>query len=87
MAFSLLSSAVSYVLQFSNLAQKWYMFSLGKIFSNIIILCLQGLAFLVYPLLGHLTDVYVTRYRTLKCGAGILVAGEMTFFLLVLVTV
>ena len=24
--------------------------------------------FLVYPLLGHLADVYLTRYRTLKCG-------------------
>ena len=49
-------------------------------------MCFQGLVLLVYPLLGHLTDVYVTRYRTLKCGAGI-VAGEMTFFLLVIVTV
>ena len=24
--------------------------------------------FLVYPLLGYLADVYLTRYRTLKCG-------------------
>ena len=24
--------------------------------------------FLVYPLLGHLTDVYLTSYCTLKCG-------------------
>ena len=24
--------------------------------------------FLVYPLLGHLADVYLTKYCTLKCG-------------------
>ena len=25
-----------------------------------------GLLFLLYPLVGHLTDVYLTRYRSLK---------------------
>ena len=52
-----------------------YIFSLGKSFSNIIILCFQVLIFLVYPLLGHLADVYLTRYRTLKCGLVIIVAN------------
>ena len=46
------------------------------------ILCFQGLMFLVYPLLGHLADVYLTRYHTLKCGLVILVTGWlwMSFF-------
>ena len=35
--------------------------------SRLVILSLQGIMFLVYPLLGHLADVYLTRYRTLKC--------------------
>ena len=42
--------------------------SLCNIFNNFFVTCFQGLMFLVYPLLGHLTDVYLTRYRTLKCG-------------------
>ena len=29
---------------------------------------LQGVFFLSYPLLGHLADVYLTKYRALKCG-------------------
>ena len=33
------------------------------------------MVFLVYPLLGHLADVYLTRYRTLKCGLLISIAG------------
>ena len=31
--------------------------------------------FLVYPLLGHLVDVYLTRYRILKCGIIAVVAS------------
>ena len=56
------------LVQLLNIPQKRYMFSLGNIFDNPFILCFQGLMFLVYPLLGHLADVYLTRYRTLKCG-------------------
>ena len=56
------------LVQFLNIFQKRYMFSLGNIFDTPFILCFQGLMFLVYPLLGHLADVYLTRYRTLKCG-------------------
>ena len=32
-----------------------------------------GLLFLLYPLVGHLTDVYLTRYRSLKWSFGILI--------------
>ena len=38
------------------------------VFSQVTVLCFQSLVFLVYPLLGHLADVYLTRYRTPKCG-------------------
>ena len=37
------------------------------------ILVIQGLLFLLFPLLGHLTDVYLTRYRSLKWSFGILI--------------
>ena len=42
--------------------------------------------FLVYPLLGHLVDVYLTRYLTLKFGTGILVTGGFSVVLWDLVT-
>ena len=64
------------LLQFSNIAQKRYLFSFKYSFGNIHLVCFQGLMFLVYPLLGHLADVYITRYRTMKCGLTILIAGE-----------
>ena len=34
---------------------------------------MQGLLFLLYPLLGHLTDVYLTRYRSLKLSYGLII--------------
>ena len=36
-------------------------------------LAFQGVLFLLYPLVGHLTDVYLTRYRSLKLSYGILI--------------
>ena len=36
---------------------------------------LQGIMFLIYPLLGHLADVYLTRYRALKCGLMMVLGG------------
>ena len=70
-----------FLLQFLNWAQKRYIFSLGNSFNDIVVVCTQGLMFLVYPLLGHLADVYLTRYCTLKCGAGILVTVGITFII------
>ena len=72
---SLIVIICCFLFQFSNLAQKRYIFSLGNSFNDIFVVCIQGLMFLVYPLLGHLADVYLTRYRTLKCGFVILVIG------------
>ena len=37
--------------------------------------CVQGAMFLSYPLLGHLADVCLTRYRVLKCGLVILIGS------------
>ena len=52
--------------------------------SRVISLCFQGLMFLVYPLLGHLADVYLTRYRMLKCGIIAIVVGLLWFFVVTL---
>ena len=41
----------------------------------------QGIAFLSYPLLGHLADVYLTRYRALKCGLVILIGSILSITL------
>ena len=62
------------------------MFSLADTFNNKIVVCTQGLMFLVYPLLGYLADVYVTKYRTLKCGLVIIVTGEIILVLFVAIT-
>ena len=36
----------------------------------------QGIMFLIYPLLGYLADVYLTRYRALKCGLMMVLGGS-----------
>ena len=66
-----------FLLQFSNIAQKRYIISLSPYFGILIVVCFQGLLFLLYPLLGHLADVYLTRYCALKRGLVILIAGEV----------
>ena len=67
-----------FLLQFLNLGQKWYAF----IFCNhVIVVCFQGLMFLIYPLLGHLADVYLTKYHMLNCGLVILVTGGISVVL------
>ena len=68
-----------FLLQLSNFAQKRYTFSIRNNFNTIFVVCFQGLMFLVYPLLGHLADVYLTRYCILKCGLVILVIGLVIY--------
>ena len=63
-------------LQLSNIAQKRYVLSLTPYFGAIVVVCFQGLMFLVYPLLGYLADVYLTRYRTVKFGIITIIIGE-----------
>ena len=41
--------------------------------SRISVIIAFGLLFLLYPLVGHLTDVYLTRYRSLKWSFGFLI--------------
>ena len=45
--------------------------------SLIIVYGVQGLTYLSYPLLGHLADVYLTRYRALKCGLVMLIGSSL----------
>ena len=44
--------------------------------SRNVINSLQGILFLIYPVLGHLADVYLTRYRALKCGLMMVLGGS-----------
>ena len=78
---SLIITVCCLLLQFSNIVQKRYLFTLTPYFGILSLVCLQGLLFLLYPLLGHLADVYLTRYRTLKCGVVVIIAGEVAFAL------
>ena len=52
--------------------------------SRLVILSLQGIMFLVYPLLCHLADVYLTKYCTLKCGIIAIVFSLLLVFALML---
>ena len=66
-----------------NIPQMRYI-CLGNSLESPYVLCFQGLMFLVYPLLGHLADVYLTRYRTLKCGIIAIVVSLLLLFALTL---
>ena len=58
-----------------NISQKRYIVFPLALFGRINGLAVQGLLFLLYPLLGHLTDVYLTRYRSLKLSCGSIIFG------------
>ena len=60
------------VVEFCNITQKEYLLSTANILDRVSFLAIEGLFFLLYPLMGHLTDVYLTRYRSLKWSFGIL---------------
>ena len=53
-------------LAFTDISKKRYLLSTITISARIPFLVGQGVLLLVYPLLGHLADVYLTRYRALK---------------------
>ena len=59
------------VVEFYNLTQKEYLLFATEIKGRLSTITVQGLLFLFYPLVGHLTDVYLTRYRSLKWSFGI----------------
>ena len=67
--------------QMSNIIHKRYLAFAFETTSRTLILNGQGVLFLIYPLLGHLADACLTRYRALKLGLTLLIAGELlTFF-------
>ena len=66
------------LLQFSNLIQKRYLFTFTPWFGAPMFECFQGLLYLVYPFLGHLADVYLTRHRMLKCGLIMVLIGAIS---------
>ena len=73
---SLLVIVCCLVVEFFNINQKEYVVftSADLIYMYTVgFLALLGLLFLLYPLVGHLTDVYLTRYRSLKWSFGFLI--------------
>ena len=70
---SLLVIVCCLVVEFCNLPQKDYEFLDITLNVRVVVLATQGISFLLYPLVGHLTDVYLTRYRSLKWSFGILI--------------
>ena len=69
---SLLVIVCCLVVEFCNITRKDYLYL--TVYTTITVLnqVAQGLLFLIYPLVGHLTDVYLTRYRSLKWSFGLL---------------
>ena len=59
-------------LAFTNISKKRYLLTSLVTPARIPIIVGQGVLLLVYPLLGHLADVYLTRYRALKSSLIIL---------------
>ena len=69
---SLLVIVCCLAVEFCNITQKEYLLSTANLLDRVSFLAMEGVLFLLYPLLGHLTDVYLTRYRSLKWSYGIL---------------
>ena len=67
---SLLVIVCCLVVEFCNINQKEYMLYGSLLPSRLSLFAEVGLLFLLYPLVGHLTDVYLTRYRSLKWSFG-----------------
>ena len=71
---SLLVIICCLVVEFCDINQKEYLsLASGDSSYAISFLTLLGILFLFYPLVGHLTDVYLTRYRSLKWSFGFLI--------------
>ena len=72
---SLLVIVCCLVVEFCNINQKEYLLFPLELSTRLSRLIGLGLLFLLYPLVGHLTDVYLTRYRSLKYSFGIIILG------------
>ena len=71
--FSAIVIVCCLVVEHCNITQKEYLFFSRSLNFRNIGLAFQGVLFLLYPLVGHLTDIYLTRYRSLKLSYGILI--------------
>ena len=69
---SLLVIVCCLVVELCNVNQKEYLLFETTMLSRLLFFSELGLLFLLYPLVGHLTDVYLTRYRSLKWSFGFL---------------
>ena len=65
---SLLVIVCCLVVEFCNVNQKGYLLFEMGLSIRILLKSVVGVSFLVYPYVGHITDVYLTRYRSLKCS-------------------
>ena len=70
---SLLVIVCCLVMEFCNLNWTEYLLFKSNLPDRIVALTGLGLMLLLYPLMGHLTDVYLTRYRSLKWSFGVLI--------------
>ena len=71
------------LVQLVNTRHLNYLLVETHIIARFVLIGLQGLTFLSYPLLGHLADVYLTRYRALKCGLVIIIGSAGYIMVLV----
>ena len=70
---SLLVIVCCLVVELCNFIQKGYLLFSRPVNDRNLFLAFQGVLFLLYPLVGHLTDVYLTRYHSLILSYGILI--------------
>ena len=70
---SLLVIVCCLVMAFCNINRTEYLLFKSNLPDRMVTLTGLGLMFLLYPLVGHLTDVYLTRYRSMKWSFGILI--------------
>ena len=77
---SLLVIVCCLVVAFCNVYQKGYLLFEMGLSVRILYITVLGLLFLVYPYVGHITDVYLTRYRSLKCSFILLILAFCTGF-------
>ena len=70
---SLLVIVCCLVVEFCNINRREYVLFNSDLSNRITSLTGSGVLFLFYPLMGHLTDVYLTRYLSLKWSFGVLI--------------
>ena len=80
---SLLVIVCCLVVEFCNVNQKEYLLFELSLSIRVLLITVIGLLFFVYPYVGHITDVYLTRYRSLKCSFILLILAFCTAFVFV----